>query len=164
MIKNTIILLLLWAANFEPFQCIPVKSSFGFRFLASTACAVISSSEEVPIQARNFRWLRHHGFLNMGEGTAENVSEFQSQINPMSSVMTVNHNDNFITILVSLVTPYHLLLCPIHSLTNTEINHMCTIIAQHWSHWFFSHMMKQHPWIMHFVFVCTSIQIAHVLN
>ena len=68
----------------------------------------------------------------MGEGTAENVSEFQSQINPMSSVMTVYHNDNFIMILVSLVTPYQIdyKKCPIHSLTTTAINHMCTIIAQ----------------------------------
>ena len=48
----------------------------------------------------------------MGEGTAEIVSEFQSQINPMRSVMTVHHNDNFITILVSLVTPYHLSYLP----------------------------------------------------
>ena len=96
MMKNSMILLLVQAANFEPFHCIPVKSSFSFRFLASTACAVISNSEEVPIQARNFTRLRHHGFLNMGEGTGQNVSEFQSQINPMSSVMTVHHNDNFI--------------------------------------------------------------------
>ena len=84
MIKNSMILLLVRAANFEPFHCIPVKSSFSFRFLASSGCAVILSSEEVPTQARNFRWLRYHGFLNMGEGTAQNVSEFHSQINPMS--------------------------------------------------------------------------------
>ena len=96
MMKNSMILLLVRAANFEPFHCIPVKSSFSFRLLASTACAVISNSEEVPIQARNFTRLRYHGFLNMGEGTAQNVSEFQSQINPMNSVMTVHHNDNFI--------------------------------------------------------------------
>ena len=101
------ILLLAQAANFEPFHCIPVKSSFSFRFLASTGCAVILSSGEVPIQARNFRWLRQHGFLNMGEGTAENVSEFHSQINSMSSVITVHHNDNYFNmILVSLVTPH----------------------------------------------------------
>ena len=61
------------------------------------------SSEEVPIQARNVRWLRYHGFVNMGQGAAENVSEFQSHINPMSFVMTVHHNDNFTMILVSLV-------------------------------------------------------------
>ena len=78
MIKNSMILLLLRAADFEPFRCIPVKSSFGFRFPPSTACAAISSSEEVPIQARNFRWLRYHGFLNMGEATSQNISEFQS--------------------------------------------------------------------------------------
>ena len=44
----------------------------------------------------------------MGEETAENVSGFQSQINPMGSVMTVHHNDNFIMILVSLVNPYQI--------------------------------------------------------
>ena len=95
---------------------IPVKSSLSFRFLASTASAVISSSEEVPVQATNFKWFRCHGFLMMGEETAENVSEFQSQINPMSSVMTVHHNDNFFMILVSLVTPYHLSYVPSRAL------------------------------------------------
>ena len=73
---------------------------------------MISSSDEGPIRARNFKWLRYHGFLNMGEVTAENVSEFQSQINPMGSVMTVHHNDNFIMIPVGLVTPYHLSYVP----------------------------------------------------
>ena len=124
------ILLLVRAANFEPFRCIPVKSSFSFRFLASTGCAVVSGSEEVPIQARNFRWLRYHGFLNMDEGTAENVSEFQSKVNRMSFV--VYHNDNFITILVTLVTAYQIpyKMCPVHNITNTAINHMCTMIPQ----------------------------------
>ena len=130
MIKNTMILLLLWAANFQPFQCIPVNSSFSFRFLASTACAVISSSEEVLIQATNLKWLRYHGFLNMGE----EVSEFQSQIKPMNSVMTVHHNDNFITILVD-TGAWSLLITFLmsHPQPYTEINHICTIIAQHWS-------------------------------
>ena len=118
MIKNSMILLIVKAANFEPFRCIPARSSFSFRFLASTVCAVISISDGVPIQAGNFRWLRYHGFLNMGEGTAENFSEFQSQINPMSFVMTVHNNDNFIMILVRLVTPFQIpyKMCPIHSL------------------------------------------------
>ena len=59
----------------------------------------------------------------MGEGTVENVSEFQSQINPMSSVMTVYHNDNFIMILVSLVTPYQIdyKKCPTHSLNVADL-------------------------------------------
>ena len=78
MIKNSMILLLLRAEDFEPFRCIPVKSSFRFRFLPSTACAVISTSEEVPIQARNFRLLRYQGFLNMGDATSQNISAFQS--------------------------------------------------------------------------------------
>jgi len=44
---------------------------------------VISVSEEVPIQARNCKWLRHRGFLTMGEGTHENASELQVQINSL---------------------------------------------------------------------------------
>ena len=56
----------------------------------------------------------------LAEGTAENVSEFQSKINPMSFV--VYHNDNFTMILVSLVTPYQTpyKMCPIHNITNTK--------------------------------------------
>ena len=156
MIKNSMILLLLWAANFEPFLLpyIPARSSFSFCFLACTACAVISSSEEVPIQARNFTWLRYHGFLNMSEVTAENVSEFQSQINPMGSVMTVHHNDNFTMIMVSLVTPYQLSYRAIHSITNTAITHMCTIIAQRWSNFnrIFFHMIKQYSGVFKLAF------------
>ena len=49
------ILLILRAVNFEPLLCIPVKSCFSFHFLAPTACAVISVSEEVPIQVRHFK-------------------------------------------------------------------------------------------------------------
>ena len=48
----------LQAVKFESFPCIPLKSSISFRFLAPTACAVISVLEEVPIQTRNFKWLR----------------------------------------------------------------------------------------------------------
>ena len=42
----------------EPFPCIPVRSSFSLSSVAPTACAVILGSEEVPIQAKNFKWLR----------------------------------------------------------------------------------------------------------
>ena len=40
--------------NLKPPPCIPVKLFFLFRFLASTPCAVISGSREVPVQSRNF--------------------------------------------------------------------------------------------------------------
>ena len=43
-------------ANFKPTPCIPVKFSFRFRFrfVAFTLCVVVSGSEEVPVQSRNF--------------------------------------------------------------------------------------------------------------
>lgn len=44
------ILLLLGTANFEPSPCLPVKSLLRFSFLAPTACAVISGSDEVPVE------------------------------------------------------------------------------------------------------------------
>ena len=96
----------------------------------------------------------------MGEGTNENVSDFQVQTKPMSSVMPFTHKA--IMILASLVTtvppkcklpPSHETLIalhatriayilsqisykmhPIHSLSNTAINHMWlhnNITAQH---------------------------------
>ena len=43
------------AANLKPSPCIPVKFSFRFRFLASTRRAVVSGSEEDPVQSSNFR-------------------------------------------------------------------------------------------------------------
>ena len=43
------------AADLKPSPCIPVKFFFRFRFLPFTSCAVISGSEEVPVQSRNFK-------------------------------------------------------------------------------------------------------------
>ena len=108
---------LLPAVNFETLPCIPVNSSFSFCFLAPTTCAVTSGTEEVPIEARNFNWSRKLG-------TDENVSEFQVQIKPMSSIMPVSHNA--IMIMVSLVTTYQISykMCSIHNLTKTAMNHM----------------------------------------
>ena len=56
-----------------------------------------------------------------------NVSEFEVQIKPMSSVMPVDHN--VIMTLVGKVTTYKISykMCPIHGLTNTTINHNINI-------------------------------------
>ena len=43
------------AANLKPSPCIPVTFFFRFRFLVSTPRAVVSGSEEVPVQSRNFK-------------------------------------------------------------------------------------------------------------
>ena len=52
---------------------IPFKL-FPFGSLASIACAVISGSEEVPIQSRKFKYLSLDVFLTMDEGIAEKCS------------------------------------------------------------------------------------------
>ena len=164
MITNGMIPLLLWAANF---CCIPARSSFSVCFLASTACAVISSSDEGPIRARNFKCLRYHGFLNMGEGRAENVSEFHSQINPMSPIMTVNHNDNFIMILVSWSLFIKFLIkCvnvshpqPYKYCNKLPVHNYCTKLIQRWQNFFF-HMIKQYSRMMHLFLAAKDFKLT----
>ena len=66
----------------------------------------------------------------MGEVTDENVSDFQVQIKPMSSIMPFSHKA--IMFLVSLVTVLNQIsfkMHPIHSVSNTAINHMCLRIV-----------------------------------
>ena len=53
---------------------------------------MISGSEEVPIQFKEFKCLTSDVFLTMDEGTVENASKFHVQIKPMSSVLPVTCN------------------------------------------------------------------------
>ena len=79
-----------------------MKSLFSFGFLDSIACAVISGSEELPIQFKEFKCLTSNAFLTIGEGRAEYAPKFQVLIKPMSSVLPVTCNA--VMILVSYIT------------------------------------------------------------
>ena len=54
------------AENFKRSPHIPVELLLLFRFLASTPCAVVSGSEEVPVQSRNFHGVMITCFLHHG--------------------------------------------------------------------------------------------------
>lgn len=100
MSQNSI-LLLLRAVNFEAFPCIPAKTWLGFRFLVPTTSAVISDSEEVPTQARNFN-VEDNSFLMVKEQMEMSQSSRYKWNRHVSSIMPVTHTATMI--LVSLVT------------------------------------------------------------